>query len=94
MQGRTANIAVAGASEQRDRGLDPARQPHGDAITGADVVAREMRRQPVRGSHQFRIVQPAMAVAHRECLRNSLRVPRGYMVDRLVTRRSSLKVHN
>ena len=26
-----------------------------------------------------------MAVAHRECLRKSRRVPRGHMVDRLVT---------
>ena len=32
MQRRAADIAVARTGEQRDRGLDPARQPHRDAI--------------------------------------------------------------
>jgi hypothetical protein len=49
MQGRAADVAVARAGEQHDRGLDPARQPHGDAMTRADAVVRKMRREPVRG---------------------------------------------
>jgi len=43
MQRRGADVAVAGAGEQRDRGLDPARQPYGDTITRAYAVAGEVR---------------------------------------------------
>ena len=55
MQRRAADVAVAGAGEQRDRGLDPARQPYGDTITRAYAVAGEVRCQPVRGSDQLGI---------------------------------------
>jgi hypothetical protein len=84
MQGRAADIAAARAGDQRDRCLDPARQPDGDAVTGADAVAGEMRPQPVGGRNQLGIVEPAVAVAYCESPRGRLRVPLSQMVDRLV----------
>jgi hypothetical protein len=48
----------------------PARQPHGDAMTGTDGVAGEVCRQPLRGNGQLGIAQPAMAVSHRSSPRH------------------------
>ena len=41
VQRRAADIAVARTGQQRDRGLDPARQPHRDALAGPHSVARK-----------------------------------------------------
>jgi hypothetical protein len=59
------------------------RQPHGDAMTGPDAVAGEVRRQPVGGSNQLGITQRRRR-SRTASLQSRPCVPRGEMVDRLV----------
>ena len=76
VQRRAADIAVARAGQQRDRGLDPARQPYRDALAGPHAVARKTGREPVGGGDQRRVAQPAMPVADREGVGRLRALPR------------------
>ncbi len=50
MERGATDIAIARAGDQRDRSLDPARQPHRDALPGSQALAREARGEPVGGA--------------------------------------------
>ena len=54
MQRRAADRAVARAGEQRDHALDPARQPHRNALAGLDAAPREIGGQRIGGVDQLR----------------------------------------
>ena len=55
MQRRAADRAVARAGEQRHHALDPARQPHRDALARLDAAPRQIRRQRIGGVDKLAI---------------------------------------
>jgi hypothetical protein len=84
VQGRAADIGVARAGDERDRGLDPARQPHRDALSRVEALSGEARGQPVSRLDQRPVGQAAVAVAHREGVGGLPRVARSGRVQRLL----------
>ncbi len=84
VQRGAAHIAVAGAGEQSDDGLDAARQPDRDALAGDEPRPGEIRRQPVGRLDERAIADARREVAHRGLVRRRLRMAPGERVDGLV----------
>ena len=84
VQRRAAHIAVARTGEERDRSLDPARQPDRDTLTRANAARCQAGCEASGGLDQLRIGQPAMTVAHGEAVWCRPCMPRRNGVERFV----------
>ncbi len=83
MQRRAADRAVARAGEQRHHSLDPARQPHRDALARLDTAPRQIRRQRIGGVDKLAIGDAADAVPDGKGIRRALGVAFGQRIDRV-----------
>ncbi len=83
LQARRANIAVSGAGENRDGGLDAARQPDRDPVARLQPVAGQVIREPVGGLHEGAIGKASQPVAHGLAPRRRRRPSGRQVVNRL-----------